>query len=307
MRPGATRGCTAAVGCLLGLIVLGAGRNASGGDAGVAISGTVSGSRLRAMFHDGGGGARLFRGWFDTELRIPCGFVRTRNGQMRCLPVPATAMRDSTCAMPVLATPRSQQACSATPPRYVTAFGIQGVPVSAAYELGEPYAGAVRTSSLGICTDVVRSDWGTYYATGAEVPSERFVAATIRWLPLDGGRRLLRTEEADDGSSRVTMESKDDFALLKSWRAGALPDAFVYLGSGRLRVPTFVGPEGQVVEAPLGGDFFDTQANAPCHPEPFADGERCIPRTGPNSNALPNDTCTMAGDTRWAPVTERVE
>jgi hypothetical protein len=189
----------------------------------------------------------------------------------------------------------------------VTSFGIAGVAADAAYELGEPYSGAVLTTHLGICTSSVSRDWGAYYGTGAEIPDERFVAATIRWLPFDGGRRTVRTEEAEDGSSRVTIESKGDASLMMAWRSGALPPGtFALVGTGRLRVATTAGPQGLVVEALVGGDFFDTQVNAPCHPEPFADGERCVPRTLPKV-ALPTETCTIESDTRWAPLAERVE
>ncbi|MGH7436164.1 MAG: hypothetical protein ACRENE_10870 [Polyangiaceae bacterium] len=314
MHPAGARRSTA-LGCLVGLMVLVGATNAAGGDAAPglgAVPGVVSGSRLRAMFLDGGDGALLFNGWFDSELAIRCAFVRTRDGQMRCLPTSMTAFRDSTCTMPVWVLPRSQSTCSGALPRYVTTIGIQGEPATAAYELGDPYTGGVRTTSLGICTSFVKkSDWGTYYVTGAEISSERFVAAVIRWLPIDAGGRLLRTEQADDGSSRVTIEVKDSWHLIQAWRAGALPaDTFVYLGSGRLRVPMYEGPTGQLVEAPIGVDFLDTEAHAPCHPERFADGERCVPRAslaGPNAKVDVATSCTLQGDAAWASVADGVE
>jgi hypothetical protein len=269
------------------------------------LAGVVSGSRLRARFYDGGGGALLFRGWFDSELGLPCAFTRTPNGPMRCLPAGQPAVfSDSTCTMPVWGI--SNTAFQGTLPRYVTAFVPQGGPAGAAYLLGEPYTGVVRNTSAGVCLDsVVRSSSYTFYRTGAEIPPERFVAAAITLVPVDDGRLVLRTTQADDGSSQAAVEVSGPVWL--AWRTGALPpQTFAYLGSGRLRVPSFADPRGQVREAMIGGDFFDAQADAPCHPEPFADGLRCVPRTATGASRG-NGAGISAGIGQWAPVTERVE
>jgi hypothetical protein len=306
MRLEGTRGSTV-FGWLIGLHVLAAATNASGGEAapGPIPPGAVSGSRLRAMFHDGGGGALVFRGWFDSELGVQCVFTRTRSGQMRCLPATHTVLRDSTCAMPVWSMPASLTDCYATLPRYVTAMGM-GIGGDV-YELGEPYPGAVRTTGMGICLGDVPRGSGSYYGAGVEVAPERFVAAAIRFAPVDGGPLLLRTTEGDDGSSEAHLEVGSD--LFRGWFEGVpLRSPFGYVGSGRLRVPVYIDAQGHVARPGLAGDFYDAEADAPCHPERFSDGERCAPRRGAaGRKSRLESSCTIPGDPGWAPLTERVE
>jgi hypothetical protein len=67
--------------------------------------------------------------------------------------------------------------------------------------------------------------------------------------------------------------------VLCSRRRGMGPPPVVYLGSGRLRVPSYVDAHGEVLEVDSLDGFFDAQADAPCRPERFADGLRCVPRT----------------------------
>ncbi len=45
-----------------------------------------SGDRLRARVIDGGDGALLFAGWYDSELEVDCGFQVVADGSIRCLP-----------------------------------------------------------------------------------------------------------------------------------------------------------------------------------------------------------------------------
>ena len=60
-----------------------------------------SGTRLKAHYLDGGGGARYFRAFHDTDLDIECRFVETSPDEYRCLPVNGTStFSDSTCSMP---------------------------------------------------------------------------------------------------------------------------------------------------------------------------------------------------------------
>ena len=44
-----------------------------------------SGARLKAKWFVAGDGARHFSHWFDTQLGIPCMFVRTTDGVLRCV------------------------------------------------------------------------------------------------------------------------------------------------------------------------------------------------------------------------------
>jgi hypothetical protein len=307
MRLAGTRG-GGTLGWLVGLHFLAAATNAFGGEAvpGPIPPGAVSGSRLHAIFHDGGGGALIFRGWFDSELGVECVFTRTRSGQMRCLPATHTVLRDSTCMMPVWDMPASLTDCYATPPRYATALDMSvGGDV---YELGEPYTGSVRTTSMGICLGEVLRGSDSYYGAGVEIPSERFVAAAIRFAPVDGGRFLLRTTEGDDGSSEAHLEVGSVFRAW--WEGGPLPSSFGYVGSGRLRAPVYIDAQGHVTQPGLAGNFYDAEANAPCHPERFSDGESCAPRSafaGRKSRLNLESSCTIPADPQWAPLTERVE
>src|SRR5579859_4518251 len=58
--------------------------NDSAGDA--TASPWRSGSRLRARIRDGGDGARLFEGWWDRQLGMPCAFHEASDHKIRCLP-----------------------------------------------------------------------------------------------------------------------------------------------------------------------------------------------------------------------------
>ena len=65
-----------------------------------------SGSRLHARFTDGGGGARRFDGWYDSQLATPCSFRLAEDGVKRCIPMADTVdtappYADAACTMPV--------------------------------------------------------------------------------------------------------------------------------------------------------------------------------------------------------------
>jgi hypothetical protein len=306
MHPGRKR-ASRRLGSIVGLLVL-AGATCGSGSvarANTAIYGVVSGSRLRARFYDGGEGAILFGGWFDSELGVDCTFVRTRDGATRCLPSgqPAVWM-DATCTMPVW---RAEVPGSLPP--YVTAWLPQG---AAAYALGEPYTGAVHDtgnatwgwerSCLGIDTG-----GGSYFSMRAEISPERLVAATISSVPIDDGKLFVRTLQGDDGSSQVAVEVNG--RLVRGPQLSSFPPAtFSFLGSGRLRAPSYVDAQGQLLVESLDG-FIDTQADVPCQPVRFGDGLRCVPwrlahvtRSGPYLDA---GCTTLLSESRraWGPTT----
>ena len=280
MHTGVTRGGRP-LGSVVGLLVLVAATSLTEGAAAAdpGIPGVASGSRLRAMFADGGDGALAFRGWFDKELGFPCTFSRTPNGQMRCMPSSqqGAVFFDSTCTAHVWGA-----ACPTAPlPRYVTEI-VPG-PAGVAYALGEPYSGAVRDiKNGGYCSDYVRGSgpfgWSwSYYGLGAEIPYARLVAGTVRIVPIGSGAFSVRTLEGEDGSSFVEVSSR---VVKEPWRYPFPPGTFTYSGSGRLRVPLYAVGDGQVVPAMLGEPFFDTQADALCQVDQFADGLlRCVPRS----------------------------
>jgi hypothetical protein len=193
--------------------------------------------------------------------------------------------------------------CRESLPRYVTAWVSQ---TSAVYMLGEPYTGAVRetgNASWGwerSCLDIFAKG-GSYYGMGAEIPPESFVAATIRLEFFDAGLLAVRTLEAEDGSSQVAVEVNGQ--LVRSPELSAFPDGtFAFLGSGRLRAPSYVQAQGSVLVTSLDG-FIDAQSDEPCRPERFADGLRCVPwrRVAPLSRLGPylDAGCTTLLSETW--------
>jgi hypothetical protein len=63
----------------------------------------ASGSRMRARLIDGGGGAVLPSGWYDTELGIDCEVFNVADAGGRCVPGPiygVTAYSDPACTQP---------------------------------------------------------------------------------------------------------------------------------------------------------------------------------------------------------------
>jgi len=61
-----------------------AGDTSGGSDDGLPLF--ESGERLRARLWDGGDGAQIFIGWYDTELETECYAIRLADGQIRCTP-----------------------------------------------------------------------------------------------------------------------------------------------------------------------------------------------------------------------------
>lgn len=83
-----------------------------------------SGTRLRALVIDVGGGARVFRSWYDTALLSFCEFDRADDGEFYCMPIGgyANVFLDPDCRQPGA----EQNACNAgqtyfrSPPRQDT-------------------------------------------------------------------------------------------------------------------------------------------------------------------------------------------
>jgi adenylosuccinate lyase len=83
----------------------------SGGEGGAGGAGGApdtddtfeSGSRLRAIVVDGGGDARRFEGWFDSELGVECEMRRQPGDEWRCLPNGSAEIGylDAACTQPV--------------------------------------------------------------------------------------------------------------------------------------------------------------------------------------------------------------
>ncbi|HEY2370021.1 MAG TPA: hypothetical protein VGH87_26670, partial [Polyangiaceae bacterium] len=114
----------------------------------------ASGTRLRAIVLDAGGGAELFTGWHDAQLGIDCGFAKMSDGSIRCVPT-ATGFAgylDASCTQraiglfdPVatmyvaIAQPRTTSACAYFPTPLedtakVFALGAQQPSMSTLYD-----------------------------------------------------------------------------------------------------------------------------------------------------------------------------
>lgn len=73
--------------------------NGSKGDSGEAgaqgdaseTGGNVSGSRLKARYASTPDGAKVFMGWYDSQLNEKCTFMLAEDGNMRCLPSASNA------------------------------------------------------------------------------------------------------------------------------------------------------------------------------------------------------------------------
>ncbi len=116
-----------------------------------------------------------------------------------------------------------------------------------------------------------------------EIPAERFVAGTVRTVPIESGAFAIRESQGADGSSWVSVEASGRFSQVT--RLDELPpNTVAYRGSGRLRVLSYVDGQGRVLDATMLDGFFDTEADAPCHMEQFADGLRCVPRSVASSS-----------------------
>lgn len=177
-----------------------------------------SGTRLRARVFDGGDGAVLFRGWFDTDLGVDCGQRRATDGADRCLPAvqPGFGFLDAACTEPVIAL----DACAGPAPKFVTKADAPTeqcapAPPAVAYEVGAPVtpdAVYFLDVATGTCLSGPLGD-GPYFRRGAVVPPEKFAALEIVDEPVDGAleeRLARRIERSDDGAWRgITIVDRE--------------------------------------------------------------------------------------------------
>src|SRR5205085_1655034 len=86
---------------------------ACGDDASPPTYGITAGRRLEPRFWDAGGGARLFRMWFDRELGAECHFELAADGRFRCLPdvyYQRKEFADASCTRMVVIAPECEPA-----------------------------------------------------------------------------------------------------------------------------------------------------------------------------------------------------
>jgi hypothetical protein len=126
-----------------------------------------SGTRLKAVYQDGGGGAvRLVR-WFDSQLDAPCRFAYAPDGVLRCLPTTEFGVQfaDAACTQPLAllgvadAVPDrivvTELGCPG-PIRRGTPYAIGGVhTVASTYIMGQD---GICQSSGPVTNDVVARD-----------------------------------------------------------------------------------------------------------------------------------------------------
>src|SRR5882672_10550766 len=63
----------------------------------------ASGTRLRAMVWQSPDGAKIWRRWYDSQLKAPCTFVDAEDGKTRCLPAEnfLYLFADEQCTVPL--------------------------------------------------------------------------------------------------------------------------------------------------------------------------------------------------------------
>lgn len=196
----------------------------------------ASGDRLRAHVVDGGEGAVLFEGWFDSELGADCEFRVATDGALRCLPLAGEArygltasdvvFRDAACTQPVrvfrseapppasfTGEPGASTSCE-TDDRPVPVF-TRGDEVVDAQSLYYLWDGECVLSSSPI--DTLR-----VFEFGPEVDAATFVAATVVDEPVTS-HLAAAVRRAEDGSFETVgaVDRVRDAACWPLW--GELP------------------------------------------------------------------------------------
>jgi hypothetical protein len=165
----------------------------------------ASGTRLRAEVHEVNG-TKVFTTWFDTLLGEECARRITEDGVMRCIPTRvATGAQysDATCATHLLTTiePSDPTDCP-------SALVLASQQVGERYrvvQVGAKYLGTIYQSTGGPCSMLGTSTSIDYYALGATVPADMFVAfheertpsgafEYIEYVGDDGARELEQRE-----------------------------------------------------------------------------------------------------------------
>lgn len=166
-----------------------------------------SGSRLQAVYRDGGNGARQLVSFYDSELDQDCGFAEAADGEVRCLPTQTVTVRytDAGCNDPVVVV----TACDTELPAQVSVAPTSICPSSHlsrrdAYTVGsastatalyvDDGAGCVADVSFDALVDVA------YEIAPAD--EAIFARGTVVDHPADGGigQRVATTE---DGAFQV--------------------------------------------------------------------------------------------------------
>jgi hypothetical protein len=167
----------------------------------------ASGSRIVRLVRQHDDGSSEAVGLHDTEFDADCQFRTDGDGTVRCLPVQNNrpfglaqpVFRDASCTDRVVQIPSSSNPI----PVYgvIHSFGACSAQQSW-FQLGGalsiPEGTTLYFMNAGVCTATTAGPSGRYYALGAELTSDRFVAATE--TQEGTGRLAVRVVEGEDGS-----------------------------------------------------------------------------------------------------------
>jgi hypothetical protein len=255
----------------------------SGGAAPAALY--KSGTRLRARVTDGGGGARRFDRWYDTQLETPCTFQPATDGVRRCLPMADTIngvpdYLDDACSVPVVTyvdpyatasfvateasrVPGQPAGCGAD---VVAAGTTYEQIVVAAWRIGpeQPNTGALfyRDGSGGCSQRPVSS--GPVHVLEAIVPPQLVGVKTVT-IEARGPSMAVEVLTADDGSEAVgqMFDTTLGRPCFPSWGWAVIDDYRCYASTAQA---TTAVPQG-----------CGAGAVASCADEIFLDGSVCAP------------------------------
>lgn len=220
------------------------GEGSVAGDAGAAGASPAvvalpfrSGSRLKARYVDGGGDARWFTGFFDTELQIECAFRRAADGEIRCLPAESVFtsdfsgayFADATCGTPVLTNAVLHQELVLLDPDFCPGPGVAEPPVRVvATGAAEAPRQVYRRNLENVC---VLHDVLLPVVATSEVQPSRFVKAIERQPAAPSARLQPIRLEGEDGSYEAPgfwdEERKEPCRLAsEGWDVG-LPDVCI--------------------------------------------------------------------------------
>jgi hypothetical protein len=213
---GVPRGCHGAARRVALVVVLGASLSACGGKyertaspplAGDSLLPFASGTRLKAHYLDGGGGARRLIAFHDSLLDVECNFVETAPAEYACLPVLQTDwFSDAACSAPALPAVGSCPSAPAfVPGQLISARSADCNAQVNAYSLvaQETQDPAFALSSYSDCAATSPAS-PTLWTTEPE-PLARFVRGTASTVGAAGGIQATRVTGEDGAFTAIEL------------------------------------------------------------------------------------------------------
>ncbi len=192
----------------------------------------IDGRRLKGRWAEAPGGARLWLGWYDSELGGECRFITTADGALRCVPCEGGAIggyfQDAACTVALASTP--YRSCwSGEVVRALAPPACPPAPTSI-FRGGARWRGMAyyRSQATGRCER--NSFDADYLLVGPELPASTFVKGVEVPRPLKDGTAKVEP---------VILEAEDGARGFVRWQdvASAAP-CRIYQGSdGRERCP----------------------------------------------------------------------